>query len=107
MLNQIRINYPIVAQVTAQVQAELQGDLDTFVTEYSSILTDSEQFDGATQANFREAMEQDYEKAVITIKTVQKLARFIANSSIRVEEVDAQLAQNFQAMGQRPPGGNR
>ncbi|MDR2600002.1 MAG: hypothetical protein LBC73_06965 [Oscillospiraceae bacterium] len=105
MFNQIRINYPIVEQMTAKVHAELQDYLDSFVSEYNNILTDSEEFDGATQADFREAMEQEYEKTVITIRTVQKLARFIAISSERVEEIDAQLARNFQTMGQRPPRG--
>ena len=95
MLNQTRINYAAVAHATSQVESIAQNAISTLNADYDRILSDVDEFDGATQAALREAVELNRAKAITTINTVRKLARFMANSSERIRQLDTRIASNM------------
>ena len=97
MFSQHRIIYPVVLQAVAQIKSQAQAALDSLNTEYDSILTDADEFDGVTQALFRDAAESNREKAILTLNTMLKLTRFIENASTRIRNEDERRATGFNA----------
>lgn len=95
MLNRIQINFPVVMQTTAQIRLEAARALDNLNGEYDKVISNADDFDGSTQASFREAAEANRQKTIATIETILKLTRFVTNSSIRIREMDERISSEI------------
>ena len=94
----IQVNYDEVNAEIRRLRSHLTSQITSPINnEYRQIQSNLRQVDGATNANFREAMDENQRKTIVAANILDRLLHFIANSSRQIQINENQIARSFNA----------
>ena len=98
-MSDIIINYDEVYRKTNELKNKLNNDvLRTAENEYKQIQNMLNSLDGAANEKLKQVMKLNQEKTVIVAKTLEKLLKFMANSSKQFQQHDKNLTEKVNAI---------